>query len=541
MRRSLVIKISAAILLLEILVLSILGVYYVNRFGRELEARAILSMQIPGKLIATQALNYSAVRNVSALGELIGQRIESSMLIRRDGRVFYASDSDSEGQPSTAILGDEIAGKLGPSMDDFTLRLQYNQRPHIAYVASIRENGNLLGYLYLLVDTSQLAEEKNQLALMFVLSSLLCVLCTTITEVLLVRRLITPRVHQTLTCLKEVESGSLNARITGDLSADEIGELQRGVNSMVAEIETQADKLHASNGQLRLEIRERQSAEAEQKRLYERLVELSRHAGMSEVATGTLHNVGNVLNSILVSAVSIESIIDTSHTSGVIKALELMEQNRDRLADFLAHDKRGKLLPDYFRKLCKHLADRHRQAHSEIAQLKNFIDHAASIIQTQQSYSRDGASYEVASLPSVVKDAILISSASLKKRHINIDFSSDTFEDFALDKHKIIQIVVNLLENAKDAITLSGRPDGNIAVSVERYDDTAMIFIHDNGVGLSDETAERIFEYGFTTKSTGHGFGLHSARVSAEEMQGTLTVESAGPNQGAIFTLTIPI
>jgi len=63
----------------------------------------------------------------------------------------------------------------------------------------------------------------------------------------------------------------------------------------------------------------------------------------------------------------------------------------------------------------------------------------------------------------------------------------------------------------------------------------------DNGVGIASENLTRIFSYGFTTRQNGHGFALHSAALAARQMGGSLTCHSAGPEQGATFTLELPL
>jgi signal transduction histidine kinase len=67
------------------------------------------------------------------------------------------------------------------------------------------------------------------------------------------------------------------------------------------------------------------------------------------------------------------------------------------------------------------------------------------------------------------------------------------------------------------------------------------IIVRDNGVGILPENLTRIFGHGFTTKKDGHGFGLHSGALAAKQMNGALSVQSAGPGKGAAFTLELPI
>jgi signal transduction histidine kinase len=67
------------------------------------------------------------------------------------------------------------------------------------------------------------------------------------------------------------------------------------------------------------------------------------------------------------------------------------------------------------------------------------------------------------------------------------------------------------------------------------------ITIADSGHGITDDQLKCIFRFGFTTKTNGNGFGLHSAAIAMNEMGGSIRVHSGGADQGATFTITLPI
>ena len=111
-----------------------------------------------------------------------------------------------------------------------------------------------------------------------------------------------------------------------------------------------------------------------------------------------------------------------------------------------------------------------------------------------------------------------------------------------VDRHKVLQILINLLRNAKYALDESKRPDKRITISVSVSDDRSVrIVVTDNGIGISRENLTRVFVHGFTTRKEGHGFGLHSGALAAHAMGGSLSVASAGIGHGAAFTLELPI
>ncbi|WP_272426852.1 sensor histidine kinase [Polyangium jinanense] len=109
------------------------------------------------------------------------------------------------------------------------------------------------------------------------------------------------------------------------------------------------------------------------------------------------------------------------------------------------------------------------------------------------------------------------------------------------DKHKVLQIVLNLLANAKWALDEREGEGKRLAVRLARpAEDRVRIQIIDNGVGIDSALLTKIFQHGFTTRKGGHGFGLHSSALVARAMGGTLAAESEGPGHGATFTLEFP-
>jgi signal transduction histidine kinase len=109
-----------------------------------------------------------------------------------------------------------------------------------------------------------------------------------------------------------------------------------------------------------------------------------------------------------------------------------------------------------------------------------------------------------------------------------------------LDKHKILQIMVNLIQNAKQACGASKGAHKRLTVRVSAREGWVRIMVIDNGVGIAPPNLTRIFNHGFTTGENGHGFGLHNGALSAREMGGSLSAQSGGTGQGATFTLSLP-
>jgi signal transduction histidine kinase len=109
-----------------------------------------------------------------------------------------------------------------------------------------------------------------------------------------------------------------------------------------------------------------------------------------------------------------------------------------------------------------------------------------------------------------------------------------------LDRHKLVQVLVNVIKNARESVDASGGA-GRVTVRALRDGERLRIDVVDDGAGIAAENLARVFNHGFTTKSGGHGFGLHSSANAATEMGGRLGAASAGLGRGATFTLDLPL
>jgi len=272
------------------------------------------------------------------------------------------------------------------------------------------------------------------------------------------------------------------------------------------------------------------------------LVEASRQAGMAEVATGVLHNVGNVLNSVNVSAAIVTDNLKRSKVSGLAKTVALLGEHEADLGAFLTADPRGKQVVGYLGQLAEHLAAEQAGSARELRELTANIEHIKDIVAMQQNYAKFVGVTEVVPVTDLVEDALRLNAGALARHEIELtrQYHPGPLR-ISVEKHKVIQILTNLIRNAKYACDDSGRADKRMGVRVENGDGRVRISVVDNGVGIPTANLTRIFNHGFTTRRDGHGFGLHSGALAAREMGGALTAHSAGPGQGATFTLELPL
>ncbi len=290
------------------------------------------------------------------------------------------------------------------------------------------------------------------------------------------------------------------------------------------------------------DITKMKQGEAELEAMHRQLLETSRQAGMAEVATSVLHNVGNVLNSVNVSCSLVAGKVRRSHVGSVAKIAAMLEAHAHDLPGFFTTDPAGRKLPGYLGKLAAHLAGEQAGVLQEIQLLGRNVDHIKEIVAMQQDYAKVSGVAETLQVADLMEDSLRIHAGSLSSHAVEIVREYGAVPPILVEKHKALQILVNLIRNATQACDDSGRRDKRITLRVSPGDpDFIRIDVIDNGVGIPPQNLTRIFAHGFTTKADGHGFGLHSGALAAGEMGGRLTVHSAGEGTGAAFTLILPV
>lgn len=340
---------------------------------------------------------------------------------------------------------------------------------------------------------------------------------------------------------------------------DEMGTLFDEFNQMLDEVETGKkaleeahDQLEARvtertrqlsdiNRELNKEVTERRRAEKELERAHQELVISARRAGMAEIATGVLHNVGNVLNSVNVSAEMVSNRLRSSKRSQLTRVVDLLQQHDEHLGEFLTTDEKGKQVPNFLKALADHLETEEQSMLEESQSLMKNVEHIKTIVATQQSYAGISGMLEPIDVNGLLDDAVRLNSSSFERHHIRVKRNYETLPSVLADKQRLLQIVVNLVKNAKEALLEQNQEERVLTLLTSVDEDRLIIEVSDSGVGIEKENLTRIFSHGFTTKATGHGFGLHSCANAATEMNGTLSVRSDGPMQGASFTLNLPL
>ncbi len=307
-------------------------------------------------------------------------------------------------------------------------------------------------------------------------------------------------------------------------------------------VDDRTAELAKTVGELRNEITERGRAEAQSRALHGQLVDASRRAGMAELANGVLHNVGNVLNNVNVSASVLLDRLEKSKADGLRKAVNLIHEHQADLATFLLQTKQGQKLPTYLDQLADHLMSERNTLIGETKDLSAQIDHMKEIVSRQQSYARVSGALSRNRPSQIVDDVIAVQEASFRKHDIRVQKRVEHDPECDLDRSRVMQVLLNLLSNAKHSLCEHDRGGAVCEIAVVGAgNDRFRITVTDNGVGIPPANLTRVFGHGFTTKKDGHGFGLHHSANAAAEMGGRLWAESEGEGKGARFVLELPI
>ena len=291
---------------------------------------------------------------------------------------------------------------------------------------------------------------------------------------------------------------------------------------------------------LSIDITAQKSAAEQIAGMQRELVESSRQAGMAEVATAVLHNVGNVLNSANTSTAVVVERLRRSKTQTLTRAVGLLRKHEGHLGEFLTDDPKGRLIPELLQAIAENLVAEQVFLTREVGGLQQNIDHIKEIVARQQSFAKTSGALENLSPDELVEDALRMALGTLMRHEIRIVRRFEPVEHVLVDRHKVLQILINLIRNAAHALTV--RPTDRELILAISAGTAGLIRLEvtDNGVGIPRENLLCIFNHGFTTKQNGHGFGLHSGANAAKEMGGSLQVRSEGPGTGATFILELP-
>ncbi len=268
-----------------------------------------------------------------------------------------------------------------------------------------------------------------------------------------------------------------------------------------------------------------------------RLIEMAHIAGQADVAANTLHNVGNILNSIMVSAETLDETQKKSSLAGLRKANGLLMTNINNLEDFIINNPKGKKLMEYYLQLEKNFLKEHENGIIQLQRIQDKIQDINQVIKGQEKFLHSEIFLQNHNIIEIIKDVLTIIENDLKSRKINVVNHFDEIPNVKIQKTKLVNILTNIINNAADAMEEVSDTSRDLHIFVQKINNEILIKIKDSGCGIPENHIKEIFFNGFTTKANADGFGLHTCANHMKEMNGTISADSDGPDKGTTITL----
>lgn len=276
--------------------------------------------------------------------------------------------------------------------------------------------------------------------------------------------------------------------------------------------------------------------------LNKQLIVAARQAGMADIATDVVHNIGNALNGINIGVSILKETVDQSVALKFCDNIaKLFEKHGDDFAAFIGNDPSGKQFPDYLKVLVGALFNENGRLSQAISAIQKKIENMVNIVYSQEEFASSSGFHEAVNILEVIEQALSISIKAEDYEKIYITREVNVTKKVVTDKTKLLKIIVNLIKNSVDALFCINTENKKITLVAKEKDDRHFVIqVIDNGIGISANNIAKIFSHGYTTKENRYGFGLHASANFASEIGGRLSAESAGIEKGAIFTLILP-
>ncbi len=288
-------------------------------------------------------------------------------------------------------------------------------------------------------------------------------------------------------------------------------------------------------------IVEKEKAERDLKEAQNLLIESAYKAGLADLAGDTLHNIGNVVNSIHVSSDIVKNVIKENPGENYTKACNILHENLDNFPEFFASDPKGEQLIKYFLLLEKPIVNSFEQIDENLEVIRDKAAAIGNIIARQSKFINSPYFLEKQNMCEVVDSVIQLVPDLHTDSSITIDKQYESVPSIKLQKPSIIRILLNILDNSVHALKYSRNLNKVLMISIKKDNEYVTTSITDNGYGIAEENMDKIFKNSFTTKKGGFGLDLHNAANIINEMGGELKIDSKGINKGATVSISLPL
>lgn len=460
---------------------------------------------------------------INSDGRIIAHPQKMDALTKAKGNLRVSDTND----PVLAAIYEEIS-RIPPAQRTSEKIIDHAKYDQFIAVSYMPETGWDFVTIY---PKSLIWKVANRSAFFIGILGLLSLLLELVILYFIFQKKVARPMRQFIRATHEIEAGKAATTLLETERQDEFGILARSFYSMERKI-TEAN----ANLQERVEQRTAELREAQQEAMKN-----AHAAGMAEIATNILHNIGNAVNSVNLSAMEIQGQLELPQLRNLEKALALIQENQSALGEYLQNDPKGRLLPEYLSELVNEIAAGRENRQANFDYMLRKLKMIEAIVFSQQQYVKVGSFVEDVDMKQVVNECIGMLNLGNTREKFRLLTQMEDFPPIRAQRVKIMQIVLNLLKNAVDSInSLPAETLKEIEIKLIPLEKEILFSVRDSGQGIAPENIHKIFGHGFTTKKNGHGFGLHFCANAARELGGSLQVESAGLGQGAIFQLRLP-
>jgi signal transduction histidine kinase len=285
------------------------------------------------------------------------------------------------------------------------------------------------------------------------------------------------------------------------------------------------------------DITERIKAQEQLKAAQKELIEKAHHAGMFDIASSNLHNVGNLLNSIVTSTHVIKEITKKPYIEKLKKANEMLSHNLDKAETPIINAPDNDTLLKYYFHLEQQISSEIKVINDEIERLGKKAQSIDHVIKSQQEYVSFGTITDEHDLVEIINDVIKIHSKQLDQNSIKVVVSGDDDYKIQAQRVKMIHILTNLIKNAIDSMQNTPIDSRVLGFRLQTEKNYIILKVSDQGIGIEKENITKIFYFGFNSEENEFDDGLHSSANYMAEMGGKIWAESEGKNKGATFCL----
>ena len=423
------------------------------------------------------------------------------------------------------------------------IKKELNQAPHVIHANIMRKN-EIIGMVEIGYTDERVLKLNETIITLLVIIGIAVQFILSLLSYYIIKRITSP-ISILTEGVRRFGRGDSTVRIPVN-GNDEIADLARTFNQMTEELtQTMAIKeiiqndLKEMNSLLEKKVEERTK---ELRQSQDLAIKNAHAAGMAEISSQILHNIGNVTNSVNISLGTIKTKLTNSKLEKLFKVYEMLKENEANLESFFQNDLRAPLIGNYIIGITEQLKSEQDIFNNEIGELYKKINLIKGIIYQQQEYAKGSSFFELSNLKEMIFEAFSIQENFLKKHQTTFQINHDeNIPLVPLQRTKFYHILINIIKNAAEAMENTPIENRSIMISTKKLNDYAIVSISDNGCGMEKNILDNIFVHGFTTKKDGHGFGLHFCANAIKEMNGDLIVESQGTNKGSTFTIKLKL